>query len=145
MTGKRRLLTGAVVLTAAFALVSCTGADDADSDGATSETVDSYVEITDQQGSVDGYVGALEDSEVERCEASGEGWVGEGTVTNPEDASQSYRIYLTFNDKRDTKALVQIDLPSVAAGETEEWSGKAPVSGDDLTCVLRVERFDPQE
>lgn len=124
-----------------LSLASCTG--EAAGGDADTVTETSFVEIADQQGSAEGFVGALEDSEIVRCESANGGWVSEGTVTNPEDSVQSYRIYVAFNKNRDTHGLVQVDLDSVAAGSSESWEVAAPVEGVDLSCVLRVERFDP--
>lgn len=122
----------------ALSLAACGGEPD-DGDGETS-----YVDITDQQGGVEGFVGASDDAVTERCESGGDGWVSAGTVTNLTDDEQSYRLYVAFNDNRDTRGLVQIDIESVPAGATESWETTAPIRGEDLSCVLRVERFDPQ-
>ncbi|MBM9465471.1 hypothetical protein JL108_18635 [Aeromicrobium sp. YIM 150415] len=124
-----------------LSLVSCSG-DDGDG-GTKDEIVDSYTDITDQQGSVQGFVGAVDDAEVERCEASGDGWVAEGNVTNPEDVEQSYRLYVAYNEDRDTQGLVQVDVAAVPPGGTETWSAQVPLTADELECVLRVERFAP--
>lgn len=123
----------------ALSLAACTG--EATGGDADAPTEISYVEITDQQGSVEGYVGALEDAVINRCELAGDGWISEGTVTNPTESEQSYRIYVAFNENRDTHGLVQIDLTSVPAEASQHWKVEAPIPGDDLTCVLRVERF----
>ena len=126
-----------------LSLASCVGgAAGGDADALTEQ---GYVEITDQQGSVEGFTGAIEDSEIERWEPANNGWISEGTVTNPTDSAQSYRIYVAFNENRDTHGLVQVDLDSVAAGSSENWKVEVPLAADDLSCVLRVERFDPQE
>src|SRR5690606_22693483 len=84
----------------ALSLAACAG--EAAGGDADTSAKNSYVEISDQQGSVEGFVGALEDSDIVRCERVGEGWVSEGTVTNPTDAEQSYRLYVAFNENRDT-------------------------------------------
>lgn len=123
----------------ALSLAACTGEATGGDAGTPTET--SHVDITDQQGSVEGFVGALEDSDINRCESANDGWVSEGTVTNPTDSEQNYRIYVAFNENRDTHGLVQIDLTSVPPGSSENWKAEAPIPGDDLTCVLRVERF----
>lgn len=137
-----RLTTPVVALLAALALASCTGggAGEAPAD----ERQSSFVQITDQQGSVEGFVGASDDAELDRCEAANDGWLAEGTVTNPTEVAQAYRIYVAFNKNRDTQGLVQVDLESVAAGESASWKAEAPISGQKLQCILRVERFAPQ-
>ncbi|MGO1543842.1 MAG: hypothetical protein ACTHXA_05810 [Gulosibacter sp.] len=136
------LLAPVVVLS----LTACGGgATDGNSETGTEETAaGSYVEVTDQQGSIEEFVGASEDAEVERCETGNGGWISEGTVTNPTEDAQSYRLYVAFNENRDTEGLVQVDIESVAAGATESWQVEAPIDGEDLDCVIRVERFAPQ-
>ena len=123
-------------------LAACAG--EATSGDAEVTTVDSFVDITDHQGAVEGFVGALDDTEVDRCETTTDGWITGGTVVNPTDSTQSYRLYVAFNENRETHGLVQVDLAEVPGGASEDWEAQAPVSGDNLTCVLRVERFDPQ-
>lgn len=98
-------------------------------------------EITDQPGSVEGFVGALEDAEVKRCERDGDGWVAAGTVDNPTDRTQSYRLYISAMADGDTRGIVQVDVASVAAGESAAWKAEFALPDNDLTCVLRVERF----
>lgn len=108
----------------------------------TQTTADAAVtEITDQPGTTDGYVGARDDVEIEACEKDGESWVARGTVVNPTDAAQDYRIYVSWLDGSDTRGLVQVDVDAVAAGASGEWSASAALPDDDLECVLRVERF----
>lgn len=140
---KSKLSAWALLPVVALALTSCAG-EGATAPSDEAATVDGYVAVTDQQGAVPGFVGAARDAETERCESDGDGWIAEGTVTNPEASAQSYRIYVAFNHNRDTRGLVQVDVESVAAGATEAWEAAAPVAGDDLSCVLRVERFEPQ-
>lgn len=140
---KSKLSAWTLLPVVALALTSCAGGA-ATASGEEAATADAYVAVTDQQGAVPGFVGAAGDAETERCEADGDGWTAEGTVTNPETSAQGYRIYVAFNRNRDTRGLVQVDVASVAAGATESWKAEAPVAGDDLSCVLRVERFEPQ-
>jgi hypothetical protein len=65
-----------------------------------------------------------------------------GTVTNSSDGPASYRIYVSLlTAATDTRALTQVDVAEVAPGATEEWSTDAAVAEDDLSCVLRVERY----
>lgn len=124
----------------ALALTSCVDESDGEAAAPEANKDSTYVDITDQQGALEDFVGALEDATVEKCEAGGDGWLSEGTVTNPTDDTLSYRIYVAFNENRDTRGLTQVDLANVAAGETVPWSVEAPIGGDNLTCVLRVER-----
>ncbi len=130
----------------ALSLASCSGTKGAENEAGKDDLVDGgYIQITEPQGSTDGFVGASEDVETQTCEKSSSGWISEGLVTNPTDRTQSYRIYVAFSAQGDTKGLVQVDVPSVASGAEVAWKAEAPLSGDDLTCALRVERFDPQE
>lgn len=135
------------VLIAALAALSLTacGGEAAGGDGGTDtqQGESSYVDITDQQGSVEGFVGAIDDAEITRCESADGSWRGEGTVVNSTDSVQNYRLYVAFNKNSDTKGLVQVDIDSVAAGATAEWRAEAPLAFDDLRCVIRVERFSP--
>lgn len=142
-----RLKLGALLIAPllVLSLASCGGEGGGGTDSLeTAQPGSGYVEITDQQGSVDGFVGAADDATVERCESVADSWKGTGTVTNPTGETQSYRIYVAFNRNRDTRGLVQVDVASVAAGGTAEWQAEAPIGGDELKCVLRVERFAPQ-
>lgn len=134
----RKLSSWLVTPLAVLALASCAG-EPAGGDAAPS----SYTSVTDQQGSIDGFVGAAEDATVVHCAGDGDGWSSSGSVENPTDEPQSYRLYVAFNQNRDTIGLVQVDLQTVPAGESAEWTVEAPITGDDLTCVLRVERFTP--
>lgn len=141
--GRERRIAGLALLPAAcLALAACAAEGEADGPDATG--AQDVVDITEQQGSVEEFVGALEDAETDRCEAAEGGWVGEGTVTNPTGAAQSYRLYVAFTENGDTRGLVQVDVESVPAGESAPWRAEADLSGDGLQCVLRVERFDPQ-
>ena len=95
---------------------SCAGgaADEAASGDAETPT-GSYVSVTDQQGSRGRLVGALR-MQITR-ESKNNQSLAEGTVTNPTDANQS-RLYIAFNEGRDTQAKVQVDIESVEPGET---------------------------
>ena len=91
----------------------------------------------------DGFVGAQEDVTVSTCEAGEGGWNFGGSLTNPAEETQSYRVYVSVKDAENfSAALVQVDVNDVESGATAEWSGNAPVEGE-LTCSTRVERFTP--
>lgn len=92
-------------------------------------------------GSVEDYVGALEDVEVETCSAGGGGLDVAGTVTNPVSDTQDYRIYVSAMSPHDTEGLVQVDIPDVSGDDTVEWRTHLELPHEDLECVLRVERF----
>lgn len=102
---------------------------------------DSVIDIVVPPGTADdGFVGAVDDVEVTRCE-SADGWQVAGTVTNPESSAQSYRIYVSLLAGSETAGLVQVDVTGVPAGESQEWATSVALSGTDLSCVVRVERF----
>ncbi len=139
---RMKRLAGALAAAAiAVALAGC-GADVTPAPTGTGSPSD-VTDITDQPGSVEGYVGALEDAETTRCERDGSNWIASGTVTNPLDEVQSYRLYVSAMDGSDTRGVVQVDVPEVAGGDSAEWTAEFPLPDDDLTCVLRVERFAP--
>lgn len=91
----------------------------------------------------DDFVGALVDVTELDCTGDGAAWRAQGLVTNPTAAAASYRIYVSFlAEDGDTRGLVQVDVEDVEAGATEEWGTSMAIDGDDLRCVLRVERTE---
>ncbi len=90
----------------------------------------------------DGYVGARDDVQLDRCELDGDHWVAAGTVTNSTDAGAAYRIYVAFNppDTATARGLVQVDF-LVPDGDTQPWEAVAWITDPGLECVLRVERI----
>ena len=72
----------------------------------------------------DGYVGASDDVQLDRCELDGDHWVAAGTVTNSTSAGAAYRIYVAFNppDTATARGLVQVDF-LVPDGETPALGG----------------------
>ena len=133
------LATGALAL----ALAGCTGSPEPAPAPTTSTSAAPQVtDVTDTPGSGENLVGALEDAEVASCERDGDDWSVAGTVTNGADATADYRIYVSLlNAASETRALSQVDVAAVAAGESAEWSVEIPMPEDDLDCVLRVERY----
>lgn len=124
---------------AALALTACGSTeDDAQSSEAANQKV---IEIADQPGSVEDYVGAAEDAEIDTCAAGGDGLDVAGTVTNPESDTHDYRLYVSAMTDGDTVGLVQVDVADVAGGETAEWASQMDLVQEDINCVLRVERF----
>lgn len=133
-----RLFVGATVATVVgLGVVGCSG--EAEPDPTFTRT--DLIAIDDQPGSVDGYTGAREDVEVERCERSGDAVDVAGVISNPTDVTQNYRIYVSLLEDDDTTALVQKDVTEVAAGATSDWEVAIDVPAEDFECVLRVERF----
>lgn len=114
-------------------------------EGKTPDSTGSVVDITDTPGSLEEFVGAVEDAKPTRCEATTTGWVSEGEVTNSSDSDQNYRLYVSFMNRKDTRGLVQVDLESVPPGESSTWTAEAEIAGDAIDCVLRVERYPAGE
>ena len=138
-----RLMGATAAILTVLALAACTGNGNADLNPTPTAAATDVVDITDQPGSVDGWVGALEDAHVATCARQGDEWIAAGTVTNPVEDAQSYRLYVSLLDGSETRGLVQVDVPDVAAGASGQWKAAFPLTGDDFTCVLRVERFAP--
>lgn len=138
----QKYVLGTSLVLAAALLVGCSAQPGAGSSEEIVQQSGSHVAITDQPGSVEDFVGAVEDAEISRCKADGSSWVVAGSVTNPTDKTQQYRIYVSVMEKKDTVALEQVDVADVVAGATEDWETEIPIQGEGLECVLRVERFD---
>ena len=129
------------------ALAGCTGGGDGDASpsptpSSTAAAAPAVTDIQDDPGTAPDFVGALQDVQQTACELDGGAYTVTGTAANPTDAAQHYRIYVSLLDgDQATLGLTQVDLDSVAAGETAEWEAQLAVDSADLTCVLRVERF----
>lgn len=109
-------------------------------------TSSAQVDVSVNPGtSTDDFVGAIEDVTIRECAEAEYGWAVEGIVTNSADADASYRIYVSLlgDSGETTLSLIQVDVPAMPSGDTAEWNGSFEnVDGNDLTCVLRVERTD---
>lgn len=142
-----RAAIGAIAVATVLALVGCTSDDEPDPSPTETDSTErseaSVVDIQDDPGSLDDFVGAHEDATIETCESGDSGWVVDGTVTNPTDEPQNYRIYVSVRDDGDTIGLVQVDVSDVAADESASWETEVDVETGDLECLLRVERFSP--
>ena len=102
-----------------------------------------YVDVDVGPGlGTDGFVGAREDVQLDRCELEGDHWVAAGVVTNASGAGAAYRIYVAFNppDTPAARGLVQVDF-LIPEGESQSWQAVAWITDPDLECVLRVERI----
>jgi hypothetical protein len=102
-----------------------------------------YVDVDVGPGlGTDGFVGAREDVQLDRCELDGDHWVAAGRVTNSSGAGAAYRVYVAFNPPYSTAArgLVQVDL-LIPDAETQPWEAVAWITDPGLECVLRVERI----
>lgn len=141
----QRSIASTAILVASLALAACgSGDDEADQESSATEGDQKVIEVADQPGSVEDYVGAMEDAEVETCDAGGDGLDVAGTVTNPESDTQDYRIFVSAMTADDTVGLVQVDVADVAGGETAEWETQMDLTQENLDCVLRVERFSAE-
>ena len=91
----------------------------------------------------DGYVGARDDVQLDRCELAGDHWVAAGTVTNTSGAGAAYRIYVAFNppDSATRRVGSCRSTSSIPEGETQAWEAVAWITDPGLECVLRVERI----
>lgn len=136
--------TPKVISAGALALVLITGCTGGAGNGESSAPpAEKVVDVTDEPGTQDGHAGAIDDSTLDECEVTAEALVVSGTVTNPEDSPQSYRIYVSAMRKKETLGLVQVDVDSVGPGDSADWSTEIDLADPELECVLRVERFDP--
>ncbi len=133
----------AALLLALTLLTAACSDDDGGSGGASGPTsTDEIVDIQDQPGDEEA-TGARDDVGQLTCEADGEGWRAAAQVTNSTDAVASYRIFVSFLDAEDeTLGVTQVDVDGLDPGESEDWEGSLAVTGDDLDCALRVERFE---
>ena len=131
----------------ALTLAGCTNGTeeqpDATESSAAAEQTPGVTDITDAPGTGENLQGALADSTVDQCERDGDEWIVNGSVTNSTDANATYRIYVSLlNGANDTRALTQVDVDATEPGATTDWETVIPVAEDELTCVLRVERYE---
>lgn len=142
--GSRLAVAGLSVVLLAGGLAGCTAATPEPTPTKTAESLaPGITDIEDTPGSGENLEGALADSKVATCERDGDEWKVAGTVTNPTDTKAKYRIYVSLlSGTNDTRALVQVDVEDVEPEATEDWDVDIPVAEDELSCVLRVERYD---
>ncbi|WP_227531160.1 hypothetical protein [Microbacterium tenebrionis] len=142
--GVRAAGAGAALLLGVVGLSACTNGDSepSPSPSASSTLTPGITDITDTPGSGENLVGALADATVSTCELGDGSWTVDGTVKNPTKDSVSYRIYVSLlNEAGDTRSLSQVDVDGVGEGAEEEWATTVDLTDEDLTCVLRVERY----
>lgn len=131
----------------ALTLAGCTNdgtdAQPEPTESSAAELTPGVTDITDAPGTGEDLQGALADSTVDECKRDGDDWSVKGTVTNSTDASVTYRIYVSLlNGANDTRALTQVDVDATEPGDTADWDITIPVAEDELSCVLRVERYE---
>lgn len=160
MQNSWKLTLASVVITAGL-LAGCSGGGDGDGDAKKEDTTEdtapvtkpgepgekkpTYTDVQDPQGSVEGYEGAVEDAKVDTCSNESGKLEVAGSVSNPTGEPKQYRIYVSAMAKRDTRGITQVDIPTLDPGESTKWDTALELSDDGLKCLLRVERFDPQD
>lgn len=87
-----------------------------------------------------GYVGAAGDVKLSTCNSNKALTLFTGTVTNPTNVTQSYRIYVAVTLKNTTIGIDEVDVNALAAKATSKWNGGLGSGADGASCVLRVER-----
>lgn len=97
-------------------------------------------DIATLPGSTAGAVVASDDNAHTRCEPDGDRRAVSGTITNPEDAAQDYRVYVSLVDDATVVQLGEVDLPRVRPGRSVPWAMTLPDAGADVSCLVRVER-----
>uniref|UniRef100_A0A942SZ38 Lipoprotein n=1 Tax=Neobacillus citreus TaxID=2833578 RepID=A0A942SZ38_9BACI len=142
-----RLLAVAGVAALGLGLAGCSGSDDADGKASASASASATERpaITDVETPAGGdgdYVGAVKDVQVTSCKKADGAWKVVGTVENPEKSAQGYRIYVSLlKGQSDTRAVTEVDVASVGAGDSADWDTTIDTDESGLSCVLRVERF----
>ena len=147
---KRPLIALGLVsaLTGLTGLTGCSGGDTtavtkpaAKTSATTAVTKPEFVANTqDTPGTLENFVGAHADVSNTTCTATKVGWVAKGAVKNPTEKAAKYRIYVSILDGDATLGIAQTDVKRVPEGATSEWTAAADTTGENLRCILRVER-----
>ena len=90
-------------------------------------------------GTLKNFVGAHADVRDTKCVSGDKGWTAGGKAKNPTKQKVQYRIFVSFLDGDTTTGIAQTDV-SVKAGATAAWTATVRATGNDLRCILRVER-----
>jgi hypothetical protein len=141
-----RAVAGVGVVLLGVGLAGCSGGSTPKpSSSASASASTESAAITDVKTPAGGsgtYVGAQSDVTVTSCKRSGSDWSVAGTVKNPATSTQGYRIYVSLlKGQSDTRAVKEVDVASVGASASKDWSTTIGTDEQGLTCVLRVERF----
>ena len=143
--GSRRLAGAGLALVLGLGgLAACTqeAPEPTPSPTATGQADGGITDIVDAPGTGEGLEGALSDTQVTTCQLADDQWKVDGTVTNSTEASASYRIYVSLlTAAGDTRSLTQVNVDPIAPGAETEWSTTVALDEEDLSCVLRVERY----
>lgn len=150
----RRLVAAILVGTTAVTVAACSGSDSngkalkakpaaATSKASTSSTTLPFESNTRHvPGTLADFVGAKTDVHDTTCSRNGDFWNASGKLTNPTKNAVKYRVYVSFLNGDTTVGLTEFDSPTVKAKATEPFSAGVKVTGQDLRCILRVERAD---
>lgn len=139
-----RRLTAATALAfaAALALSGCGGqGGNGQGQGSSTPVPDAVTEVTNEPGTGQGFEGAADDVTNDTCQRSGDAWNVGGTVTNSAAEPRSYRIYVALLSSTETRAMQEVAVDTLQPGAKTDWSATIPVAEDNLSCVLRVERY----
>ncbi len=140
------LIATAAVIVVAVTLTGCTN-DAAPKPTPSATATDTaktpgITDITDTPGSGAGLEGALSDSKVTTCELASGAWNVAGTLTNSSAVAVNYRLYVSLlAADGDTRALVQVNVDGVEPTQASPWKTQIAVADENLSCVLRVERY----
>jgi PBP1b-binding outer membrane lipoprotein LpoB len=146
LTVRLTALAGVALL--GIGLAGCSGSGEPDGKASASASASAKAEkaaitdVTTPAGGKGDYVGAAKDVQVTTCKLEGSKWTVAGTAKNPADDAQSYRVYVSLlKGQSDTRAVKQVDVDGVAAGDSKKWDTTIGTDEHGLSCVLRVERF----
>lgn len=88
-----------------------------------------------------GEVGARSDATVSSCAAASGGWAAKGTVKNPTKERSDYVVVVSMLDAENrTLGVSWTREDDVKADEERSWEVAVKVTGEKLSCVLRVTR-----
>jgi outer membrane murein-binding lipoprotein Lpp len=109
--------------------------------GATSASSPVPAVVNIQPGTAtDGFEGARSDVSNLKCALSDGIWKTNGKITNSTDHPVDYRIYVSYLRGNETAGLIEVDVAGIKSGKSEDWKAELPIVGNDVDCVLRVER-----
>ncbi len=147
----RRLTAAFLVGTVALTAAACSGSESkplsakraASTSKSTSSTTLPFASDSQHTpGTLTGFVGAKGDAHDVKCAKHGASWTADGKLTNSSTHAAKYRVYVSFMSGATTVGLTEFDSEKVPAKATEPFRAGVKVAGDDLQCVLRVERAD---
>lgn len=75
---------------------------------------------------------------INTCDSSGGVVTAEGTVRNPNQDTQSYRVAITVLDGDATKASQSFEVLDLGSNETHDWELEMPVQDGDYECISQA-------